>query len=485
MARFGKDMVIYATADLLGSSIGLILSPIYTRLFSVEQYGSQAALAALWGFLGLMQYGGMDSAYPMFRARTVDGSLRRNLVTTASTVAISTAVVVAVIYGSFAIGTDWLMAFAGMSRWEIAAYALTLAPGAIMGWFLYLLRFDRRAAAYARVNLLGRVLAGLLLVPALAFTVQPQRLLVGFMIGAAITTLAATLGWWEVRKAGWRVVAPELFDRAQAKAMLRYGVVLIPASSLYAASTVADRLLVTWFSGPAETAILALALRIAAVAVMLRTWFALVWDPQLIDWIATVSREVLWQRLQLALGLIGGIGVLFVTVAGVWTQPVVTFLYPAGYAGAVRLVPWLVVGAVISALSLVAVATITLAARPKFCLPVYAAGLIINVLIGYATVPHFGARGAVAGVIAGEICILLCWIFIGRIHLKNLPLRWGKSGVLIVFEIGFTAIYSPGWFPGLPFWLERIIVTVVIIALVALPIARTFRQVWRLKSSAT
>src|SRR4051812_24210352 len=99
MARFGRDMLIYSGADLLGSAIGLVLSPVFTRLYTPQQYGAQAALAAVWSFVCLVQYGGMDMAYSYFRAQTADPAERRRLMVTASGIAVTSLVAVIGCFG--------------------------------------------------------------------------------------------------------------------------------------------------------------------------------------------------------------------------------------------------------------------------------------------------------------------------------------------------------------------------------------------------
>ena len=479
MARFGKDMVIYATADLLGSSIGLVLSPIFTRLFTPAQYGAQAALGAVWSFVALAQFGGMDSAFPVFRSRTADVEERRRLLVSASFVAVAAALIVSGAFGAVSVATRWVTGFAEVSRRDALSYALTLAPGAVMGWFLYLLRYERRAVAFARVSLLGRVAGALVVIPALGLALPADRLWVGFSITAVVTALAALLGLRELSHADLAPFSRRYFDRAEAKAMLRFGLVLVPGYAIYAVTTVLDRLLVTWFAGPAETAVLALALRLAAVATMLRTWFALVWDPQLVEWVAAVARETLIARLNDAMGLIARVAAILVCLAAIWTQPVVTLLYPRDYWATIPLVPWIVVGVGVSTLSLVAVATTTLAKTPKLHLPVYSVGLVVNLGLGWWWVPKIGAPGAVLGAVGGEVCILASWVFLGTTYLRNLPLEWLRAILPVALAAAFTAAYRAGVLLPDAVMLERAATSIAVSIAFGIPLARRLAELRR------
>jgi len=473
-------MLTYAGADLMGSAIGLLLSPLFTRLFTPAQYGAQAALSAVWTFLMLAQFGGMDSAYPVFRSRTDDLAARRRLLVSASFIAVGSALVVSGGFSIVLIATDWITSYAGVSRREAVTYAMSLAPGAVMAWFLYLLRYERRAMAFARVSLVGRILASVALVPVLMLTAVEDRLSAGFLTAAFATGVAALLGWFELSRADLGPFSRPEFERFQALAMWRFGIVLIPGYAIYAGTAVLDRLLVTWISGPEETALLALALRLGMVASMLKSWFALVWDPQLIDWVATMRHAALLDRLQDAIGWISRGACLVVCLAALWAQPVVDMLYPKSYASVAALLPWIAVGVGASTLSLVGVASTTLARTPRLHLPVYLVGFLVTLVLGLWLVPKWGALGAVVAAAGGETSILLGWMVIGHWWLRNLALRWWPALGMLSFGALVAGLYRPGVvLPTRPL-VEQMAATLVVLVVVGLPLAR---RIWSVRAT--
>lgn len=476
MARFGRDFFAYAGADVLGAAVGLALSPVFTRLYSTEQYGAISALGAVWGFVGLAQFAGMDSAYPMARAQSAEPAVRARLVATASLVALASAGLLVAVFALVGVGRGLLESYAGVTGGEALAFSAALLPAALMAWLYSLLRYELRAGACARVGLIGKVAGSVLLVPALWWAAAENRLWIAFLVTGATTLLAAGIAGWEARRAGLQWFAPAEFERERAAALLRHGLVLVPAGALYAASSVLDRLLVTSLHGPAETATLALALRLGSIAVMMRTWFALVWDPRLMEWIARLPREELMAKLDGAVRQVARVGALAVLLAALWSEPLVGWLYPAAYGQTGKLVPWIAFGAAISALSLVAVATVTMAQKPRWYFPVYGGGLAANLAVGLALVPYWGAMGGVAGAVAGEIFILGAWIALGRWQLRNLPLSWLPRVGLLALAGAFVAIHRPGWLlPAAP-WSERSLLTLLFVGVLGCPLLRQLRQ---------
>lgn len=458
--RFGKNIAIYAGADLLGRSIGLLTSPLTTRLLTPEQYGAFPLLSAIWGMVALAQYGGMDSAYPFFRAQP--GNSERKVIVSASIVATLS---VAFICGSFvllALSWPWLGNYAEVTRLELVLFLLGLAPNALIGWYLYLLRYMHQAAAFARISVLGRVVGAMLSLPVMLMAAQENRLAV--MFAAVLGLQLITFPWslWELARLKAWPYTREFFSPDLARGMFRYGILLVPGAIVYSISIVADRILVGWFGGPQEVAILALALSLGAFVLMLKGWFALVWEPHLVGWLATGKPQAYLPRLQTVLTGLTVIFCFLATLSGVWSDWVITIVYPASYLRAAALIPWLLLAGTCSVLSLVAVTTVMIANSPRFHLPIYTCALLINVGIGVLTIPRLGALGAAFGNLSSELFIVSAWTFVGRFILKNLKLSFNLSILLGAGSALFLLLYHPGMFLPRQPSLERVLLTFII-----------------------
>jgi O-antigen/teichoic acid export membrane protein len=266
--KLGRNMIIYASADLLGRSIGLIASPISTRLLTPEQYGAAPLLGAVWATIALFQYGGMDSAYPFFRSQAEDN--QREIVVTSTVVATLSFGLVWLCFAGCGLIQPWLQTYAKVSQLELIFFLLGLVPGSLIGWYLYLLRFMHQAMPFVRINLLGRVLGVLIALPIVYFTPSQWRLLVIFAVGATLQLVGLAWAFWEFRQLKIQLYRPVDFSKKLGLKMFRYGIVLVPGAVVYSISFVADRLLVGWLAGPDEVAILTLAISLAAIALLLK-----------------------------------------------------------------------------------------------------------------------------------------------------------------------------------------------------------------------
>lgn len=152
------------------------------------------------------------------------------------------------------------------------------------------------------------------------------------------------------------------------------------------------------------------------------------------------------------------------------------FLYPPEYLPIVPLVPLVALVGTYSTLSLVGIATIIMDPSPKDYFIIYVCALIVTISIGLLTVPHLGALGAILGTLGAELFILGGWILRGKFIKKNLNLNW--KPVLIFGTISgiFIAVYRPGLILTQQIFLERILITLIIVALVLMIGYRIFKQ---------
>ena len=439
---FTRNVAIYAAADILGAGIGLITSPISTRLLTQEQYGALPLLSAVWAIVAIVQYGGMDWAFPFFRSQARHGSA---IVLASATILASVGGLL--VWGVFfvvSILTPWLREYAEVSILELGLFLLGILPGALLNWYLYILRYENQAMAFARVSMLGRTLSTVLALPAMALVPQEWRLIVGLSVGAFVSLIALAWALRELRFLNLAVYDKTAWSSDMAKKMLRYGLLLVPGGMVYSFSTVVDRLLVGWFLGPQGNAILALTAAVGGTALLIKLWFARAWDPKMIEWLRTEDPQIYLPRLEIGIKLLL-LGLLPLPLLAIlWIEPLIHLLYPAQYAPVAPLIPALISAGVISTFSLISVATVLIANTTRWHLPIYSIALVLNTGVGIALIPVHGVFGAVIGTLVAEAFILLAWIFVGTRVYGNLQLQWWPSLILLCVVALIACLYSPG-----------------------------------------
>ncbi|HEY6140023.1 MAG TPA: oligosaccharide flippase family protein [Thermoanaerobaculia bacterium] len=475
---FAHSAVLLAGSDLLGRAVLFLISPLLTRLLTPAQYGSYALLLSVAAVLALVQYGGMDAAFPFFRARAADHQAEERIVVTASVVVTASALVIALVACIVAAVTPPLRRLAQLSTTEMLIFCAALFPMAMSGWHQYVFRYLRETGRFVRVTLLSQVGGPLIAVPLMTLVRQEQRLM-AFLLVILLAQAAAAL-WALGQYAGMhlRMYRRVAFSGALAKEMLHYGLRLVPAFLLYAASFHAGRWLLAWFDGAASVSALAIAALLSSAALIIRAWFSFFWDPYVAHWIAVDPPSVYLPRMQAAVPLVASVLFALTAVAVVWADVVIRILYPPSYLGAAKLVPFLLCAATCSALSAVAISTVLIGNTPRFHLPLYAAALIIDVAACLVLVPSRGALGAAWANFATELFILASWIAVGWFVLRNLRIGWTAALFQLTVAVLLAAVYQPGALWSEHVLAERCIVTLLAVGIIAGAGAWALREQW-------
>jgi O-antigen/teichoic acid export membrane protein len=467
MLSFKRSLFIYGFADVISKSIGLITSPITTRLLTVSQYGAGPLLTAVWAPFALIQYGGFDWAYSFFLAKRQVLDDRKRLIITATFFAYISLLIVWLIFLVVAFMSDWLTSYADITKKELLFFVLGLLPTGLIYWLCYLLRFLHRADSYVRISLFGRVLPVVIVLPLLPFFSQQDRLLASLALGWILSGLAFAYALYEVRRIGEWPFSKSFINFKQAGEMIKYSLALLPGSAAYALVFIADRLLIGYYLGPEAVAVFAISVAIGSVGVMVVGWFGLAFDPHLLQWIASGDSKHYLPKLNLLAIIIAWFFGALAVLAAIWSGPIIDLLYPKEYASSASLVPLLIFAAGITGLSRIGVATVLISQKPRYYSAVQFIALGLNVILGVILIPKVGIIGAVISGIATELVILLGWIYIGRIHLRNLEVAWTPP-IVVLLLAAFLLFLSTK-----PLGLENVIIDLLIKTLLTLIIFST------------
>lgn len=478
MSKLGKDILTYGVIDLVARTIGLITSPITTRLLTLGQYGAGPMLSALWAPLALLQFGGMDSAYPFFKAKTDDPKDAERMLVTATYVSNFFMFLLWGIFSLFALHGVWLSKYAEVSELELLLFVLSILPSGLMGWMLYVLRYKQEAKLFAKITITSRILPALFIIPLMMSVVQPNRLLVSWGATLVIQILAVFYSLYAIKKAGISLYSKSDFSFPLSKKMLKYGLFLAPAFMIYSMTNVVDRILVGWYMGPEFVGLLQLAMAVGGVAMMLSSWFGMAFDPHLIDWIGKKKIKEYVPQLQNLIHLLAPTFFGMACGAAVWSEWLFYYVYPMDYLSSAKVVPLLIFAGAFAVMSRIGIATILIADQPRKQLYVYAIAFFINLAVGIVLIPSLGIQGAIWGTICAEIFILSSWIFLGLKIYKNLQISWKMAYLMAFAACIFILFYDSGDVGASSGFMRAIIATIIIATLY-------FSYLWMILGKAT
>lgn len=417
-----KRFFSYAGVDVLAALLGLITSPITTRLLSLEQYGAISYIAAVWAPFMVARYAGVDWSFVFFKARKdID---QFELIAACTKVVCVSSVLLVFVFALFVFAFGVFGSTAVIGNAEVLIFAIGLVFVALVDWLLLLLRFAHQASIYAKISVIQKVCVILVALPAMYLVSQEERLLVYFLVAAVVPAISLLYAVKVMRQSGLQPFAWGSGDFAFVKRLLGYGAFLVPGGVLYALVAVADRLLLGGMSGAEAVALLALATALSAPITMLKKWVSLVLNPLIVDWVRDLDQPGYTRNLE---ALLHSLSVFFFPVAllvTIWIKPLVQILYTEQYSPTATLVPVLAFSGVLAVLTLVAISTVLVSQDRSLSLKINFLALLVNVGVATYMIPQFGAIGAALGTVFAEFFILMAWAVVGNLVHKNLRLGW-------------------------------------------------------------
>lgn len=273
--QIGKDSLIYGLGDGLAKGIGFFLLPVYTRIFSVSDYGTLEMLVQISSFLGILIVLGMNGSQGFYfyeqegRGRSAQAKV------------ITAALQWRLIWGSACVVLAMLFApllnelfFRGEITWYFFVVAFSAALfSQLMSQSAEVFRLLYKPVKYLSITLvhsLGTATVGLTLI------VVFKQGIVGFFLGSLFASIAAAIwGWWLIRGyIDWSAWHRDWWLR-----LLKFGAPLAPAGFAMYILNASDRWFIVSFRGPNELGLYTVGAKFAVMMALAVQSFRLAWWP--------------------------------------------------------------------------------------------------------------------------------------------------------------------------------------------------------------
>jgi O-antigen/teichoic acid export membrane protein len=302
-----KDTSVYGLVSATRSLVGLLLVPIYTRVFLPGDYGQIDTLTTLVAFLTLAATLGMDTAAALYFYDNAGEADRGRMITTAiiSRVGLSALFAVSISFLAPAISAALFRSEAAASTICIAVWS---APAnALAGFLIELLRLSRKPWVYASLavaNLLLGVSLSILFVVGLGWGVDGAF---GGPLLAAVLILPT--GFWATHK----LLAPG-FSRAWLRKLLHIGLPLIPTALGGWLIAYANRYFLLHYGSAADVGLLAVGNKASAPLVLFTSAFLAAWGPFAFSIQKQENARLVYAKTLTYFWIVAGTGVVIVTL---------------------------------------------------------------------------------------------------------------------------------------------------------------------------
>lgn len=407
-------------AGLVGCMlIGLVSFPIFTRVFSIAEYGLMDLAQRVVLALTIVSKAGLQNAVLRFYDGdrfAVEQRSARRYYSTMYLGAFATSIGVAMVFlAAVGLGPNTLIS-APLAKlvYLIAALGLLRSLGATLWGFL---RIEERTRVFNVAMVTTKAASVAVVCALLPFAGRTARTyFTGIILVEAVLAAALTLSL--LRR---KLLDPACFDVVLFRAGIVFGMPLVVYEFAFAVLGSADRFLVRYFLGPDALGFYSVAYGLAQHAndLLLAPLILALFPIYMRIWTSSGAEKTIeFLTVTLDLFLMTAAGVFAVTLAS--ARPLVVLLASSKYAGADRLIPVLLAGLLIYATYVFVAAGLLIHKRTLEMAGLLVLSAVINIGLNCLLLPYMGLNGsALATLLSYALCILLLASASNRL----LPLR--------------------------------------------------------------
>lgn len=390
MLSLARQTVVYGLSGVLLQAVGVVTLPIFTHTFSTRQYGVIGLALVANALVYIVVDLGLGSAAQRsyFDLADQQQSERRSVLLTATASETALACGVGAVLVVLRDPLSTLLFGSSQFHLLIVLIGINLPCTAVMLLTREAMRLTVRPWRYFGSALLagvGATAASLIAVFVLHAGVA--GLLWGQVIGTAASALFGLATCRGAIGGRWSV--------SELRAMLRYGLPLVPAAFAAWGLTFADRFMLRGLSSTAQVGIYTAANQIAGPLLFVVSAFSLAFLPYILSLFADDPELEKVTRAQTLVYLTIALATVAVCLSA-FSRELVSLLAPSPYGAAYESIPLLAAGGVAFGINAVTLVGITYRRATHWFAIYTAVVVLVNVALNFAVIPLAGQVGAAA-----------------------------------------------------------------------------------------
>jgi len=437
--RLFKDIAIYGTGDIILKATAFITMPIYTRIFTPEQYGVWSFVITVTGLFNTILILGGDSAYSrfFFEAKTLN---EKQIVTSTwfFFLALWSGSVVLLCLPFVSFLSVW--SFETKQHGILFLLCLLAAPvGLINTMCGQAIRNQFRARLFTFLSIVSTVLGiGCSLYGAVILDMGIAGVLGGTLLAALIMF---PIRLWTARSMVRRVFSVDVLRK-----LLAFGVPLVPASLAYWVFASSDRVVLGKLSTLDELGLYAVANGATATLGIFHGAFGLAWSPHAVRMYEEQPEAAPVFFGQVMTYILVGFGVLCVGIAVFAHELLVILSTPAFYPAALAIGP-LALGFVAYASTQITASGISLKKKTKYIAIYSWIAALLNLGLNILFVPRWGMMAASWATALSYIFLTLAY---GITSQRLWPIYYEKNRIFRAASLIFLFTIVAAFLPEMP-----------------------------------
>lgn len=431
LAQLSRDSLVYGLGGAVARYTGLLLLPIYTRVFSTSEYGVLESVSNLGTLLLAITMLGLDGAVPLLYFETDDPQERRRIcllwILTAVLITLPVTLLLVAASSWISFAASGTSQNSGLFRLGVAVVPFSILHVVVSN----ILRLTFRPRAYALLNFSLTTLVAIISISLVVFTgMGLSGALWGILLGSAIVSIAGTYSVRDSLRLG--KIDPNLWRLA--RRLLKLGLPLVPASVALWVISFSNTYFLIQLAGPGDAGVFRVGVRLAAL-LGLGVWaFQLAWTPFSLSLAKDPQAPRIYSRVALlyTAGAVG-VSVLMAALAPALLQVITT----ADYWRASSVIGLLSLAAASLGAYYVVATGVNLAQRTGQIAWTTILAAALNLALNAVLIPIWGIVGAGLASLAANLTSTTLVYFVSQ---RVWPLPYEPVKLLIIWLSGSACV---------------------------------------------
>lgn len=435
LKKIGKHTAIFSVTSMLSKAVGFLLLPLYTRYLNPADYGVLELLAVVLQMSVLLAAQGLPQALVQSYAYKYqdDKEMKTKAVNTAFVYLLITAILLCGLIFIFSGNINSLLFgeknYSNLLRIVAVTIFLrttTYIPNALMRVRLRSIQISVAQLIHLIVNLSLNIY----------FIVFLGLGVKGVIYGNVIAELILVIIMY-------KLIVKDLsfsFSFSLLKALLSFGLPLIPAALSLLLLNASDRMFLQKFSTTDQVGLYALGYKISTTLqfVVIQP-FLMVWPSIYFPMIKrTDARENIASLTSIFVLLMSFFGLMVILLA----KPAIMIMAPREYWDSHLVCYWIVPSVILYGFYYVVNVGINIKERTKLTPVIIGIAALINLVFNFFLIPHYGMMGAaVSTFLSFVVLVAIAYYYNHRIY--PIPYQWGfLFRVAVLFAISSILAYQ-------------------------------------------
>jgi O-antigen/teichoic acid export membrane protein len=414
LLQLAKESAVYGLSAVLARFAAIFLVPVYTRIFTPEDYGVLAMVTTIMVLLGVFIGLGAEASFTVSYYDTDDEARRADLVLNYVLIQLVTGV----LFGGLLFVVAQSVATFFLGSPERAIYvqlaAATLVAGSLSPVAFNLFRIARRPWTLVVLNSsasLAQIGLSIVLVALLGY-----GLIGNFLAQLVVAACFLVISAWLLRS--W--LRNGAFSYERMLHMLRLGLPYVVSALAAQVILVADRFFIEYYRSLWEVGLYAIGASIASALALITSAFQMALGPYAMSIQHQPDARITYASILTTFCVVAG---GCATLLSLFAPEVLLLFTTASYLEASVVVPYLAFYTVAVSIGYIASLGSWLAKRTEHLAWTTLVGVAVNIALNIVLVPSYGIAGAAIATLAAQVTFVTL-LFWASQRCYSIPYRW-------------------------------------------------------------